>query len=118
MREIKFRAWDKKEKKMIDWYDLASKFMFFNYIDNPDFPLMQYTGFKDKNGVEIYEGDIVEYFSIVINRKILGKVFWNDQMASWFIKNEFGILEHFALTRNNSDFIKIGNVYDNKELLK
>ncbi|SDM17947.1 YopX family protein [Bacillus sp. OK048] len=64
MREIKFRAWEKNLKEIIPVHNIdfekkmintESAWRFFNEID-----LMQYTGLKDKNGKEIYEGDIVK----------------------------------------------------------
>ena len=62
MREIKFRAWDNKQNKMRNdgfsiYYD--GSIQFADSIESKDFILMQYTGLKDKNGKEIYEGDIL-----------------------------------------------------------
>ena len=65
MREIKFRAWHQDTKKMLDLKkmtplalspSLDQDGLYIPFIK--DLPLMQYTGIKDKDGVEIYEGDI------------------------------------------------------------
>ena len=67
MREIKFRAWDEENKQMIQWndeffYDTSPVTRWSGYFSYIEMPLMQYIGLKDKNGKEIYEGDIVEHY--------------------------------------------------------
>jgi uncharacterized phage protein (TIGR01671 family) len=67
MREIKFRAWDKDNKEMIFWnlFNIDKDESFRLYIGDygkryeEDLEIMQYTGLYDKNGKEIYEGDII-----------------------------------------------------------
>lgn len=75
MREIKFRIWDTENKEMLKVQELDFEPIFYggriairldqynDYFDTEDMILMQYTGLKDKNGKEIYDGDICKYFN-------------------------------------------------------
>ena len=61
MRDIKFRLWDKKHKMMIYFDNESLENLFaLNRINKDQYEILQYTGKKDKNEKEIYEGDIVK----------------------------------------------------------
>ena len=67
MREIKFRAWDKKLSKMFKLENCINFEISDLYDPRPqheDLIVMQYTGLKDKNGKEIYEGDILHIIEV------------------------------------------------------
>lgn len=124
MREIKFRAWDKNTKIMIHWDDLVkSRISFRNFRwallseNSENFELMQYTGLKDKNGVEIYEGDIVE---TVYNGEVFAGVVVYDLSEVDFKvtdgKEKYG--RNFQYLAGNDENEVLGNIYENPELLK
>ena len=118
-REIKFRAWNKKKNIMmepshnvlIDSYDGCPHFSFgYNEpMPEPNWILMQYTGLKDKNGKEIYEGDVVKDGSV--NRVIE----WSSHRGNRVV----GYFAAFTIIDNPDECLEIiGNRYENPELLK
>ena len=122
MREIKFRAWIKElnEIREVEYINFWKKMISFpnkfckEYYLNADFDeieLMQYTGLKDKNNKEIYEGDIVTLH----NGKY--KVIFNTEEARYVLRDdEFEM--NIPFTNNNNERMEVlGNVYENPELL-
>ena len=128
MREIKFRAWLKKEKKMVNVETLfigINRLCFGNsktedlfFRDFEKVELMQYTELTDKNGKEIYEGDIVlvkpggisTWYKTVVEFK-------EGALIASLINGE----NHFYIFNpgfDSNDFEVIGNIYENKKLLE
>ena len=121
MREIKFRAWQKNGTKMIDLQKITplilNKDQYGVFLPfHKDIHLMQYTGLKDKNGVEIYEGDILR--PIIINGIIAdGEVIFKDGCFEVQQITNNGLPLYDCLgTRTNFEII--GNIYENPELVE
>ena len=121
-REIKFRAWNMLSKTLepvssIDWIfdedeeriipDVCTEST--KVAEKPI--LMQYTGLKDKNGKEIYEGDIVKEGQFVM------QVVWNEKMASFGLSRaEWTFMHYFGEASNPENCEIIGNIHENPEL--
>jgi len=122
MREIKFRAWDNEFKKMKQ-IDIQEGF-------DSELLLMQFTGLKDKNGKEIYEGDILKLGDEDKEPKTtFSEVYWCEYQSKFMHKRRFltggGSAGELNTWNNYLDGIKdldfcevIGNIYENPELLK
>lgn len=114
MREFKFRAWDKNIKKFIRPTDLKIRGdNVIYYCESRDNMLivMQYTGLKDRHGREIYEGDIVSHPSKELDR---AEVKFTNGLFRIVAKDGRDDLLYYC----NNIIEVIGNIYQNKDLLK
>lgn len=111
-REIKFRAWDKETKEILSFEDIID-YSISDLADDETWSVMQYTGLKDKNGNEIYEGDILFY-------EAYGKQYRNEVK---YINEEarYGVCHDpyygWSIPKGTHGIEIIGNIYENPELL-
>ena len=145
LREIKFRAWATNEMVYPSWMDFDKKKIYWweksERVETKNYILMQYTGLKDNSNPpkEIYEGDIVKgvvkYVQLLTgdtdkncNFKMCGIVYWD--LLSFIFKcvqsmcdeKREGLVNYFSAVGREGEIFEdmeiIGNIYENKELLK
>lgn len=113
-KEIKFRAWDRGNEKMIPWENGVDNYVCED-LGNDDYFFMQYIDLKDKDSKEIYEGDIIQYES---NGKGLqrAKVLWSMNTLGYLMEHTTGA-QQMEIPRTPEKRLIVGNINENPELL-
>jgi uncharacterized phage protein (TIGR01671 family) len=117
-REIKFQVWDQDAKKMRTWEDINKVdqegiLCFLDMLEEDQYIPRQFTGLRDKNGKEIYEGDILEtrdddgWFHL--------RVIYDEECARYLFVTDDDFYAPDELDLD--EILVIGNIYENPELL-
>ncbi|KKL50828.1 hypothetical protein LCGC14_2301590 [marine sediment metagenome] len=142
-REIKFRAWSRKHQTM--WHNIHTTYYFLAFLEDEDIEVLEYAGRKDKNGAEIYEGDVLDFHrafetdktneykfghGVVKNGEwscACGDYYCTDHGLGWYVEGNDGYKRRDGRTdtydfletiQNCEGWLVIGNIYENPELVK
>lgn len=121
----KYRAWDRVEKKFVEHFFITDNGLICNMekptsdskllipIEKSELILMQSTGLVDKNGKEIFEGDIVRFFDSLYT------VFYDIKEGCYRLKphDDRWVVDYMSSFSSEESFEIVGNIYENKECL-
>ncbi|WP_339002762.1 YopX family protein [Fusobacterium polymorphum] len=124
MKELKIKAWLKKEKKMVSIIGIDFNYEYIRYTEDDnlfnsdykvaefkDIELLQFTGLKDNGGQELYEADVIKFNDGIDD--IYGLISYDDEDGTYRVSYE-NITEH--LSDREGDFEIVGNIFENPDL--
>lgn len=141
---VKFRAWDKENREMLEVHGISFDVQGIwtnemiddesdgNFIFLSDIELSQSTGLRDKNGVEIFEGDIVNIHEFIDvggiegyeegEREMIGIVryggIFNSPIPEWYLENSDDYISFSYMDLHDESFEVLGNIYEHPHLLE
>ena len=120
MREIKFRAYEKDESIEFTLKEAIFRSYPDPFIESVDSPIVQYTGLKDRKEKEVYEGSIIDVFILttgkVYNNFSNKEVVEHNGAFGFYVRNNFIPLSNIDFDILGTEII--GNIFENKNLLK
>lgn len=124
MKELKIKAWLKKENKMVSIIGIDFNYEYIRYTEDDNLfnenyktaefkniELLQFTGLKDNGGQELYEADVIKFNDGIDD--IYGLISYDDEDGSYRVSYE-NITEH--LSEREGDFEIVGNIFENPDL--
>lgn len=124
MKELKIKAWLKKEKKMVSIIGIDFNYGYIRYTEDDNLfnenyktaefkniELLQFTGLKDNGGQELYEADVIKFNDGIDD--IYGLISYDDEDGTYRVSYE-NITEH--LSEREGDFEIVGNIFENPDL--
>ena len=124
MKELKIKAWLKKENKMVSIIGIDFNYEYIRYTEDDNLfnenyktaefkniELLQFTGLKDNGGQELYEADVIKFNDGIDD--IYGLISYDDKDGTYRVSYE-NITEH--LSEREGDFEIVGNIFENPDL--